>query len=81
MKKSDVFFESDRNLRKTGILDTVLEDYPLESFFIFISVLLIIASIALYSTASKKKLAINLGAVGFITLAISIIMTAVMRLL
>lgn len=81
MKKSDVFFESDRNLRKTGILDTVLEDYPLESFFIFISVLLIIASIALYSTASKKKLAINLGAMGFITLAISIIMTAVMRLL
>lgn len=81
MKKSDVFFESDRNLRKTGILDTVLEDYPLESFFIFISILLIIASIALYSTASKKKLAINLGAMGFITLAISIIMTAVMRLL
>lgn len=81
MKKSDVFFESDRNLRKTGILDTVLEDYPLESFFIFISVLLIIASIALYSTASKKKLAINLGTMGFITLAISIIMTAVMRLL
>lgn len=81
MKKSDVFFESDRNLRKTGILDTVLEDYPLESFFIFTSVLLIIASIALYSTASKKKLAINLGAMGFITLAISIIMTAVMSLL
>ena len=81
MKKSDVFFDSKRNLRKTGILDTVLEDYPLESFFIFISVLLIIASIALYSTASKKKLAINLGAMGFITLAISIIMTAVMSLL
>jgi len=81
MKKSDVFFESDRNLRKTGILDKVLEDYPLELFFISISVLLIIASIALYSTASKKKLAINLGAMGFITLVISIIMIAIMRLL
>jgi len=81
MKKSDVFFESDRNLRKTGILDKVLEDYPLELFFISISVLLIVSSIALYSTASKKKLAINLGAMGFITLVISIIMIAIMRLL
>ena len=80
MKKSDVFFESERNLRKTGILDTVLENYPLELFFIFVSVLLIIASMALY-TASKKKLAINLGVMGFITLAISIIMIGVMSLL
>lgn len=81
MKKSDVFFESERNLRKTGILDTVLENYPLESLFISISVLIIIASIALYSIASKKKLAINLGVMGFITLAISIIMIGVMSLL
>ena len=81
MKKSDVFFESERNLRKTGILDKVLEDYPLESFFIFISVLFIISSIAMYSIAAKKKLAINLGAMGFITLVISIIMIAIMRLL
>lgn len=81
MKKSDVFFESERNLRKTGILDTVLEDYPLELFLISISVILLITSMILYSATSKKILAVNLGALGFITLAISIIMTAVMSLL
>lgn len=81
MKKSDIFFESERNLRKTGILDTVLENYPVELFLISIPVIFFIIAAVLYSATSKKILAVNLGALGFITLMMSIFMIAVLRLL
>ena len=80
MKKSDIFFESERNLRKTGILDTVLEDYPLELCIISVPIILFIVAIIL-NIQSKTKLAINIGVVGFITLIGSTLLTLILRLL
>lgn len=80
MKKSDIFFESERNLRKTGILDTVLEDYPLELCIISVPIILFIAAVIL-NIQSKTKLAINIGVVGFITLIGSSLLILILRLL
>lgn len=80
MKKSDIFFESERNLRKTGILDTVLEDYPLELCIISVPIILFIVAIIL-NIQSKTKLAINIGVVGFITLIGSSLLILILRLL
>jgi len=80
MKKSDIFFESECNLRKTGILDTVLEDYPLELCIISVPIILFIAVVIL-NIQSKTKLAINIGVVGFITLIGSSLLILILRLL
>lgn len=80
MKKSDIFFESERNLRKTGILDTVLEDYPLELCIISVPIILFIVAVIL-NIQSKTKLAINIGVVGFITLIGSSLLILILRLL
>ena len=79
MKKSDVFFESERNLRKTGI-DSLLQDYPLELCIISIPIILFIIA-GIFNMLSKTKLAINIGVLGFITLIGSLLLILILRLL
>lgn len=79
MKKSDIFFESERNLRKTGIFES-LQDYPLELCIISIPIILFIVA-GILNMLSKTKLAINIGVLGFITLIGSSLLILILRLL